>query len=161
AGRIANRVMQTGPSLRESVVQGAHAVWYILVYGSSAVLLLGASDLRLAAPILLWFAAYAVVLRLFVPRVRDRSRKMSEARTPLTRRVVDSYTNILTVKLFARARDEDAFVCSAVDDHTSAFRAQVRMLTLFNLSLMTINALLVVATGAIGIWLWNDGRISV
>ena len=110
AGRIANRVMQTGPSLRESVIQGANAVWYILIYGSSAGTWLAASDPRLAAPILAWFACYAVMLRYFVPRLRDRSREMSEVRSALTGRIVDSYTNILTVKLFARPLDEDEFV---------------------------------------------------
>src|SRR5712692_9263528 len=68
AGRIANRIMQTGPALRESVVASTNAVWYILVYGTSAVVLMATSDVRLAAPVLLWFAGYAVFLRFFVPR---------------------------------------------------------------------------------------------
>jgi ATP-binding cassette subfamily B multidrug efflux pump len=110
AGRIANRVMQTGPALRESVVAGTNAVWYILVYGSSAVVVLGSTDWKLALPILFWFVGYALLLRAFVPRMRDRSRAVSAVRSDLTGRVVDSYTNILTVKLFARARDEDNFV---------------------------------------------------
>ena len=82
-------------------------------------MLLGISDPRLAIPLLLWFAGYAVMLRVFVPRLRNRSREMSEVRSALTGRVVDSYTNILTVKLFARPRDEDAFVRAAVDEHTA------------------------------------------
>ena len=69
------------------------------------------------------------MLRFFVPRMRERSRRVSEMRSNLTGRVVDSYTNILTVKLFARARDEDAFVRDAVDEHTAAFRDQTRMIT--------------------------------
>ncbi len=103
AGRIANRVMQTGPSLRESVVSSTNAVWYIVVYGTSAATLLARTDWRLAAPMLLWFCGYTGMLRFFVPRMRDRSRRMSEVRSALTGRIVDSYTNILTVKLFARA----------------------------------------------------------
>ncbi len=86
------------------------------------MLLLAATDWRLALPIALWFVAYGLLLRCFVPRMRDRSRAVSEVRSDLTGRVVDSYTNILTVKLFARARDEDAFVREAVDEHTDAFR---------------------------------------
>src|SRR5215469_12489344 len=116
AGRIAQRVMQTGPSLRESVVAATTAVWYILVYGGGAIILLAANDSRLAIPVVLWFAGYAVLLRYFVPRLRTRSRHMSETRSALTGRVVDSYTNIATVKLFARPRDEDEFVRAAVDD---------------------------------------------
>ena len=118
AGRIANRVLQTGPALRESLVMAFDAAWYILVYGSSALVLLGRLDWRLMLPMLVWFAAYAAMLRYFVPRLRDRSRHVSEMRSTLTGRMVDSYTNILTVKLFARAADEDAFVRDAIDEHT-------------------------------------------
>jgi ATP-binding cassette subfamily B multidrug efflux pump len=161
AGRIANRVMQTGPSLRDSVVQSAHAVLYILVYGGSAVVLLSSSDLRLAAPILLWFACYLALLRHFVPRLRDRSKDLSEVRSMLTGRVVDSYTNILTVKLFARPRDEDAFVREAVDQHTLVFRHQLRLITLFGFILSGVNALLILATGTVAVWLWLRGSIAI
>jgi ATP-binding cassette subfamily B multidrug efflux pump len=161
AGRIAQRVMQTGPSLRESVVAATNAVWYILVYGGGAILLLASNDARLAIPIVLWFAGYAALLRLFVPRLRTRSRHMSETRSALTGRVVDSYTNIATVKLFARPRDEDEFVRSAMDDLTEAHRQQVRLTTLLNLCLAVLNAAMVVGTGGLAIWLWNDGRIAV
>jgi ATP-binding cassette subfamily B multidrug efflux pump len=161
AGRIANRVMQTGPALRESVVSGTNAVWYILVYGTSAIALMASNDPRLAIPALIWFSIYAGLLRFFVPRLRERSREMSEVRSALTGRVVDSYTNILTVKLFARPRDEDNFVRAAVDDHTDAFRRQLRLITAFGFSLTVMNASLVVATGGAAIWLWSDGRIPV
>ncbi|HXE15954.1 MAG TPA: ABC transporter ATP-binding protein [Stellaceae bacterium] len=161
AGRIANRVIQTGPALRESIVAGTNAVWYILVYGTSAILLLSAADWRLAAPILLWFACYAVLLRAFVPRMRERSRALSEARSTLTGRIVDSYTNILTVKLFARARDEDDFVREAQDNHTALFRRQTRMATGFTFALTVMNAALVVGTGAAAIFLFRAGHIAL
>ncbi len=161
AGRISNRVMQVGPALRESVVSATNAVWYILVYGTSAILLLGRTDWRLTLPIIGWFTCYGIFLRLFVPRMRERSRRVSEARSGLTGRVVDSYTNILTVKLFARARDEDDFVREAIDDHTGAFRRQLRMLTGFVCTLAVMNAMLVVSTGGVAIWLWSRGRVPV
>jgi len=161
AGRIAQRVMQTGPSLRESVVSATTAVWYILVYGGGAIILLASNDSRLAIPVVLWFAGYAALLRRFVPRLRTRSRRMSEARSALTGRVVDSYTNIATVKLFARPRDEDEFVRAAMDDLTEAHRQQVQLTTLLGLCLAVLNATMVVATGGLAIWLWNDGRIAV
>ena len=135
AGRIANRVMQTGPALRESVVSATNAVWYILVYGGGAILLLASSDVRLAIPVLLWFCGYAALLRWFVPQLRNRSQRMSAARSQLSGRVVDSYTNISTVKLFARPRDEDAFVREAMDELTDAHRDQVRLMTVLGLSL--------------------------
>ena len=161
AGRIANRVMQTGPALRESVVSGTNAVWYILVYGTTAVTLLASNDLRLAVPVLLWFVGYAFLLRYFVPRLRNRSRDMSEARSALTGRVVDSYTNILTVKLFARPRDEDAFVRAAIDDHTATFRRQQSTITRYSLSLTMLNASLLVGMGVDAVALWTHGLIAV
>jgi ATP-binding cassette, subfamily B, multidrug efflux pump len=161
AGRIANRVLQTGPALRESVVSATNAVWYIIVYGSSAAGLLASTDWRLALPMLLWFCAWASVLRFYVPRMRNRSRQVSEVRSMLTGRIVDSYTNILTVKLFARARDEDQFVREAMDEHTSAFRRQTRMITGWALTLSLMNAALITATGTVAIWLWTAGRIPV
>ena len=161
AGRIANRVMQTGPSIRETLVALLTAVWYILVYGTSAVILLAAADRWLALPILIWFAAYLVMLRIFVPRMRDRSKEMSEVRSMLTGRIVDSYTNILTVKLFARAREEDAYVREAVDEHTGMFHASLRLNTLFGLTLSSLNAMMVTGTAALAIYLWTLGKVEV
>ena len=161
AGRIANRVMQTGPSLRESVVSATNAVWYIIIYGTSAVLLLAHIDPRLAIPMLVWFVAYGLMLRYFVPRMRDRSRAMSEVRSALTGRIVDSYTNILTVKLFARASDEDNFVRETIDDHTTTHRQQLRLTSRYIITLNLINAALMVATGAMSLWLWQAGEVTV
>ena len=161
AGRIANRVLQVGPALRESVVQATNAVWYIVVYGSSAMILLTGVDGRLALPMALWFVAYGVLLSRVVPRLRERSRRVSEVRSLLTGRVVDSYTNILTVKLFATARDEDQFVRDAVDQHTAAFQQQLRLTTRFTLTLTVLNAAMVTATAAVAILLWTRGRIEV
>ncbi len=161
AGRIANRVMQTGPSLRESVVQATNAVWYLLVYGGSAIVLLARADWRLALPIVLWFAAYAGLLRAFVPRMRERSRRMSEVRSNLTGRVVDSYTNILTVKLFATASDEDAFVRDSVDEHTETFQAQLRLITMWSLSLAVMNAAMMVGVATVAVLAWRAGRVPL
>jgi ATP-binding cassette subfamily B multidrug efflux pump len=161
AGRIANRVMQTGPAIRESLVALLTAVWYILVYGTSALLLLAAADRWLALPIALWFLGYLVLLRLFVPRMRDRSKEMSEVRSLVTGRIVDSYTNILTVKLFARPWQEDAYVREAVDEHTGKFHASLRLNTLLGLALSSLNALMVTGTGALALLLWTRGQVSV
>src|SRR5262249_24028237 len=94
-------------------------------------------------------------------RMRDRSHDMSEARSVLTGRIVDAYTNILTVKLFARARDEDAYVRHAVDEHTGLFRASLRLNTLFGLCLSSLNALLVVSPGGLAIFPWTRGAVEV
>jgi ATP-binding cassette, subfamily B, multidrug efflux pump len=161
AGRIASRVLQTGPSVRESLVALITGVWYILVYGSSAMFLLASADRWLALPISIWFVGYLVLLRAFVPRMRDRSKVVSEARSMLTGRVVDTYTNILTVKLFARARNEDAYVRDAIDEHTALFHTSLRLNTLFSFCLTTLNAILVTGTAAIAIALWTHGQVGV
>ena len=160
AGRIANRVMQTSNALRECVVSTIRAVWYIAVYGVSALVLMAAADWRLALPTALWFAGYAFFLRHFVPRMRDLAKASSELRSQVMGRVVDSYTNILTVKLFSRARDEDAYVRDVIDEHTGAISAHMRLITTFMATLSTMNALLLVSTAAIGIALWGAGELS-
>ena len=119
------------------------------------------ADWRLTLPMLGWLVAYLGLLRFFVPRLRDRSRKISEVRSTLMRRVIDSCSNILTVKLFAPARDGDAFVREAVDDHTTTFRDQLRMATRFSLTLAMMNACLIMGTGCVAIWLWTTGAIAV
>ncbi|HEY8521165.1 MAG TPA: ABC transporter ATP-binding protein [Gammaproteobacteria bacterium] len=160
AGRIANRVMQTASSLRESTMSSIRAVWYICVYGATAFALLTAADWRLGVPIVVWLAGYVLCLRHFVPRLRELSRASSERRSLVMGRVVDSYTNILTVKLFSRAEDEDAYVREAMDDHHRAMRAHMGALTRFQFWLNALNATLLVGTASIGVVLWAEGAIA-
>jgi len=161
AGRISNRVMQTGPSVRSTLTATITTVWYILVYGVSAVALTAAADRWLAAPLLLWFSGYACLLFYFVPHMRERSKVSSVARSTLMGRIVDSYTNILTVKLFARARDEDQYVRDAVDRHVDLFKASQRLLTVFGALLDALNALLIAGSGALALLLWRYGAVEV
>jgi ATP-binding cassette, subfamily B, multidrug efflux pump len=161
AGRIANRVMQTGPSVRSTVTASVSTLWYVLVYGVTAIGMVASVDLWLAMPILAWFAGYAALLWYFVPRMRDRSKANSEARSALMGRIVDSYTNILTVKLFARARDEDQYVRDAIEHHLGLFMAAQRLMTVFGTLLKTLNAVLIVGAGALALVLWRDGAIEV
>jgi ATP-binding cassette subfamily B multidrug efflux pump len=160
AGRIANRVMQTSNAVRECVVSSIRALWYIAIYGISSLVLMASADWRLAVPTLLWFCGYVFFLRYFVPRMRDRAKLSSELRSMVMGRVVDSYTNILTVKLFARTRDEDAYVREVVDEHTAAIAAHMRVTTRFMATLSVMNALLLVSTASIGVLLWAHGQAS-
>ncbi len=112
-------------------------------------------------PILLWFAGYAALLVYFVPRMRERSKVSSIARSTLMGRIVDSYTNILTVKLFARAREEDQYVRNAVDQHVDLFTESQRLLTAFAALLDVLNALLIAGSGAIALMLWRYGAVEV
>jgi ATP-binding cassette subfamily B multidrug efflux pump len=160
AGRIAQRVMQTGMALRESTMASIRAVWYIAVYAVVAFSLMTLADWRLGIPLLFWVAGYVVFLRYFVPRLRNLSRASSEARSLVMARVVDSYTNILTVKLFAKLADEDAHVRESIDAHQKAMGAHMAVITRFMFILHAMNALLLVGTGAIGINLWAENVIG-
>jgi len=109
---------------------------------------------------LAWVVGYLVFLRYFVPRLRELARVSSEGRSLVMGRVVDSYTNILTVKLFGRLKDEDAYVREAMDEHYQSMRSHLRMITLFQSCLTALNAALLVATAAIGLALWAHGAVS-
>jgi ATP-binding cassette subfamily B multidrug efflux pump len=160
AGRIANRVMQTPPALRESVMAAIRAVWYIGAYGVIAYALMAAADWRLALPTALWFLGYVGLLWLFVPKMRDLARASSEVRSWVMARVVDSYTNILTVKLFARMADEDSYVRESIDEHQAAMHRHMKVITKFFFLLTGLNALLLVGTAGIGLSLWAQGAVT-
>ena len=161
AGRIASRVMDTGPAIRQSAIAGITAVWGITVYGVTALTLLGRIDAVLMLPILAWFCAYAVLLRVIVPRLRDRSKRTSEMKSLIVGRVVDGYTNILTVKLFARLAHEDRHVREVFEGHTTAYRSQMRLLSTLFMSLQAMNALMLVGETALAVAAWQAGRVDV
>jgi ATP-binding cassette, subfamily B, multidrug efflux pump len=160
AGRIASRVMQTANALRESVMSSIRGIFYICAYGTTALGLMAMSDWRLAVPTALWFLGYIAFLRYFVPRMRDLAKASSEARSHVLGRIVDSYTNILTVKLFARIADEDAYVREVLDQHQDAMSAHTRVISQFMFWLAAMNAALLTSTAAVGIWLWANGTLS-
>src|SRR6202167_5965008 len=160
AGRISNRVMQTAPSVRSTLTATITTVWYIIVYGVSAIALTASAERWLAGSILLWFSGYDGLLYFLVPRMRERSKVSSIARSELTGRIVDSYTNILTVKLFARAREEDQYVRNAVDRHVDKFIASQRLLTVFGSLLDVLNGLLIAGSGGPAPVVWRHGIVD-
>jgi ATP-binding cassette subfamily B multidrug efflux pump len=160
AGRIANRVMQTAQALRDSVMSAIRAVLYLSTYGALTLVLISAFDMQLTVPVLIWLLSYAFFLRYFVPRLRELARLSSDMRSMVMARVVDSYTNILTVKLFSRMADEDAYVREMLDEHQVAMSDHMRMTSRFMFTLQTMNALLLVSTTWIGLTLWVHGLIS-
>ena len=160
AGRIANRIMQTGASLRESAVQIIDALWYVTVYTGSALFLFAQADKRLMIPLIVWVFLYIGTLAYFVPRVKDRSWKASEARSQLMGRIVDGYTNIATLKLFSHTRQEEAYVAGAVRENVDKVRQMTRVTTAMDVTLTVLNALLVTVTAGLGLWLWQQGSIT-
>jgi len=160
AGRIANRVMQTAQSLRDSVMSAIRAGLYLSTYGILTLVLISGFDWRLTLPTIIWLVAYAIFLRFFVPRLRELAKQSSDVRSMVMARVVDSYSNILTVKLFSRMSDEDAYVREVLDEHQDALSRHMRMTSRFMITLQAMNALLLVSTTVIGLRLWAQGLIS-
>jgi len=161
AGRIANRIMQTGASLRESAVQIVDAIWYVAIYTGTALVLFAQADWRLMIPLIVWLAGYVAMLAFFVPRVKARSWLASQARSKFMGRVVDGYTNIATLKLFPHADREDAYVAESVAENVDRVRAMTRMTTAMDFSITFFNGFLIVGTSALGLWLWSGGSITV
>ena len=161
AGRVANRLMQTAPAIRDSFLTLSDAAVFVAVQWLSAMVLFWAADPLLVIPLVAWFAAYGVALALFIPLIRKRSTEASEARSTLLGRIVDSYTNILTVKLFAHAENEDTYARAALEEQTGKYRSYVRLTTIMAGTLSTLNALLITGTVALALWLWSNNLVSL
>ena len=161
AGRIANHVMQAGGGVRETALATMRSVLHILFYGVAATGLMLAQDWRLALPILVWVVLYVTLLTAMVPKLRDRSREASAKRSAVTGKVVDGYTNIQTVKLFARTADEDRYIRDAMLEMNTAFLAQHRVNTLFTVLLNLLNAALLAAVGTLAVVQWQAGRVEI
>ncbi|MEP3277599.1 MAG: ABC transporter ATP-binding protein [Stappiaceae bacterium] len=161
AGRIANKIIQTGPSLRSSIVSLIDAVWFVSIYVVAALYLFIGVDAWLILPLLGWIAIYVALLFRFVPLIKTRSAIMSEARSTLTGRIVDSYTNILTVKLFAAAKKEEAYTREALEDHTRKFYDILRPISQMVILLWIVNGLFIASLSALGIGLWQNGLVTV
>jgi ATP-binding cassette subfamily B multidrug efflux pump len=161
AGRVANRLMQTAPAIRDSFLTLSDATVFVAVQWLSAMALFWAADPLLVIPLVAWFAAYGVALAWFIPLIRKRSTEASEARSTLLGRIVDSYTNILTVKLFAHSENEDAYARAALEEQTGKYRSYVRVTTIMAATLSTLNALLITGTVALALWLWTSNLVSL
>src|SRR6202050_3273303 len=161
AGRIASNIVQAAASLRDSVVQIIDALWFVTVFAFSALFIFARTDWRLACPLILWILIYVSVLSYFVPQIRRRSEALAHMRATLTGRIVDSYTNIQTVKLFAHLEREDEHARDALAEHTAAFHRQTRLITFLNLTVSVSNAILLVSVGVLAVWLWARGAVSL
>jgi ATP-binding cassette subfamily B multidrug efflux pump len=161
AGRIASNIVQAAASLRDSVVQIIDALWFVAVFAFSALFIFARTDWRLACPLVLWILIYVSALLYFVPRIRRRSEALAHMRATVTGRVVDSYTNIQTVKLFAHLEREDEHARDALADHTAAFHRQTRLITFLNLTVSVSNSILLVSVGVIAVWLWAQSAVSL
>ncbi len=160
AGRIANRITQTGPAIREIAVTILDTLVYVAVFALAAVGLFGSISVWLALPMVVWIGAYLALLRYFVPRAQQRSLANADARSLMVGRVVDSYTNILTVKLFARGEEERSSVRDALARWMAAFLDLMRLITGVTGVLSVMNSLLLASTAGLSILLWSQGRMT-
>ncbi|VVP23306.1 ABC transporter ATP-binding protein [Pseudomonas fluorescens] len=161
AGRIAQRIMQTGNSLRDSAVQAVDALWHVVIYAISALVLFAEADWRLMIPLLVWIVGYIGALYYFVPRVKERSVEASDARSKLMGRIVDGYTNIATLKLFAHTNFEQHYAKEAIEEQTVKAQMAGRVVTSMDVAITTMNGLLIVGTTALALWLWTQSLITV
>ncbi|MBT3069750.1 ABC transporter ATP-binding protein/permease [Rhodomicrobium sp. Az07] len=161
AGRIANRVVQTGQALRQTVVDVVDALWFFAIYWLTAAVIFIDLDVRLLIPLLLWLLGYAAMVWFFVPRLILLAKAGADARSTLIGRITDSYTNILTVKLFAHTEAEETFAKDAISDHLHKFQAQLRLITLFETAQLVLTGLLIVGTTGLALWLWSVGAITL
>ena len=161
AGRISQKVMQTALAIRETVMKLMDVFVYVVVYFVGTVVLVGRADLRLILPLALWLVGYLIILYWFVPRLQRVSMAQSDARAQMTGRIVDSYTNIQTIKLFAHTMREQDYARDAMDEFMVTVHRQMRLVTQLTVSLHTINALLLAGVGGLAVMAWLQGSISL
>ncbi len=160
AGRITAKVMQTAVAARDFVMSIAEVLLYVSIYFLGGVIAFMSTDIRLSIPLVLWLIGYLAAMRFFVPRLRDVSAEQADARSLMTGRIVDSYTNIATVKMFAHADREDAYAKESMVGFLDTVHRQMRLVTWLTVVLNFLNALLLTSVAALSIWLWSTGHVG-
>ena len=160
SGRIATKVMQTSLAVREAVMKLLDVMLFVTIYMVTMLVLVASADPRLCLPLVAWLVVYVAILRYFVPRMKNIAMLQADARSTMTGRIVDSYTNISTLKLFSHSRRETEYAKQGMEDFLKTVHPQMRLATVLNICLETLNMCLVFSTVALGIYLWIDSAIS-
>jgi ATP-binding cassette, subfamily B, multidrug efflux pump len=160
AGRVASRVISVGQAVRSATVEVIDDLWYVLIFAVVAIGFFGATSLWLALPVVLWMAGYVALMVFFVPRASTLSEANSHGRSMATGRIVDAYTNVLTVKLFARADAERSSVRDALTRWNSAYLDLTRLITVVTTGLQLMNSLLIVVTGGLCLYFWSLSEMT-
>ena len=161
AGRVATKVMQTSLAVRETVMKTADVFVYVIVYFTSIVVMLAQADWRLMLPMLVWLAAYICIQFYFVPKLKSVASEQADARSTMTGRIVDSYTNIATIKLFSHSKRETKYAEEGMDGFLDTVYRQMRLVTGFNVCVEIANYFLVFSIAAISIFLWMENAITI
>jgi len=160
AGRIATKVMQTSLAVREAVMKLLDVLMYIVVYFGAMVFLVAEADWRLMLPLLAWLVLYASIQIYFVPKLKKIASSQADARSEMTGRIVDSYTNISTIKLFSYTQREEQYAKQSMDVFLQPVYKQMRLVTSLNFAINTLNYLLVFSVAALSLYLWSLSAIS-
>ncbi|MCO8247906.1 ABC transporter ATP-binding protein [Comamonas thiooxydans] len=160
AGRITTKIMQTALSVREVVFMVVDVFVGVGVYMIGILILAASFEWRLMIPFALWFIAYAAACFYFVPRLGQIGKEQADARSMMTGRVTDAYTNIATVKLFAHTRREAEYARNAMEAFKATGYAQMRLVSLFEITNHLMIALLLLASGGTALYLWTQGQAS-
>ena len=160
AGRVATKVMQTALSVREAVMKTLDIFVYVGVYFFSILYLVVSADWRLSMPLVAWFVVYIAILSTLIPRLKRVSQKQADARSMMTGRIVDSYTNIATVKLFAHTSREEEYAKEGMSSFLNRVYPQMRLVTVLYGCVWFSNALLVFSISALAIYLWTLELVS-
>jgi ATP-binding cassette subfamily B multidrug efflux pump len=161
AGRIANRIMQAPPAAGDAVFQVFDMAAFAAATFIGALLMLAEADPRLMVPLLLWLVAYVALMRWTIRRAGPAATASSDARSAVTGRVVDSYTNIHSVKLFAHQDAELNYAREAIEAARSTFQKEMRIVTKMDVALTFINGLMILGVGSLALWLWVNGMATV
>ncbi|HHI4978751.1 TPA: ABC transporter ATP-binding protein [Vibrio parahaemolyticus] len=161
AGRVATKVMQTSLAVRETVMKSMDVFVYVTVYFTSMVVMLAAADWRLMIPMIVWLLVYIAIQIYFVPKLKDVASEQADARSTMTGRIVDSYTNIQTVKLFSHSQRETQYAEQGMKGFLNTVYHQMRLVTGFDVAVEISNYILVFSVAALSIYLWLDSAISV
>ncbi|NVP58122.1 ABC transporter ATP-binding protein [Mycoplana rhizolycopersici] len=161
AGRVATKVMQTSLAVRETVMKILDVFVYVVTYFVTMIAVVASADLRLVAPLLVWLAVYVAIVWYYVPKLRKISSQQADARSMMTGRIVDSYTNIATVKLFSHAGREESYARNGMDEFLQTVHRQMRKVTMFHILVYLNNCVALFFISALSIWFWLNGAISV
>ncbi|EGQ7959238.1 ABC transporter ATP-binding protein [Vibrio parahaemolyticus] len=161
AGRVATKVMQTSLAVRETVMKSMDVFVYVTVYFTSMVVMLATADWRLMIPMIVWLLVYIAIQIYFVPKLKDVASEQADARSTMTGRIVDSYTNIQTVKLFSHSQRETQYAEQGMKGFLNTVYRQMRLVTGFDVAVEISNYILVFSVAALSIYLWLDSAISV
>lgn len=161
AGRVATKVMQAAMGVRDAIMKLTQVIAWVAMFFISAVVSFVANDWRLAIPLIIWLTLYSFTMVYFVPRMGKLSEKQADMRSVVTGRIVDTYTNMPTVKLFAHAAREDDYAKESMSWMLDAVYKSMRLATLMNITLNVINASLLASTTAMAVWLWQANAITI